>query len=192
MTILCDREIRELCTGSEPMISPFVSSQVSSKEVDGKTQKVISYGLSSYGYDIRADTRWSIFSGFNCEVIDPKKSSKESFYEVESSESILLPPHSYALTSSYEKLMMPKDVSGICLGKSTYARCGLIVNVTPLEAGWQGIITIEVANTTPLPLRVYIMEGIMQVLFFRGAPPDVSYANRGGKYMHQQGITYAR
>jgi dCTP deaminase len=176
----------------EPMIVPFVDHQVREEE-DGL--KVISYGLSSFGYDLRAGLVWDLFSPYGGSTyVDPKSPDPRHFYrqEVSPHEAIVLPPHTYALTSSLEYLRMPPDVEGICVGKSTYARCGIIVNVTPLEPGWEGNLTIEISNSTHLPVKIYAHEGICQLLFFKGASvPEVSYATRNGKYQGQRGITRA-
>jgi len=157
---------------------------------------VISYGQTSFGYDIRASQDWQIFTDIYCGEIDPKNIDPGCFQcrTVTASKGnyIKIPPNSYALTSSLEYIKMPRNVTGVCVGKSTYARCGIHVNVTPLEAGWEGHITIEISNGTRLPVRVYPGEGIMQVLFFEGEQPRTSYADRKGKYQGQRGITHAR
>jgi dCTP deaminase len=175
------------------IITPFIDRQV--REKDGK--RVISYGLSSYGYDIRLGNEFKLFRypvdtiGV---VVDPKNMEPEILEDctVGDNKPVIIPPNAFALGRSVEKFKMPRDITGICLGKSTYARCGIIVNITPLEAGWEGILTIEISNTTPLPAAVYAGEGIAQVLFFRGEPCLTSYADRGGKYQGQEGITVAR
>jgi dCTP deaminase len=165
------------------MISPFAEKQVG----EGK----ISYGVSSFGYDARAGYKWKIFTDILGLTVDPKKQDHGIFHEIVADESIILPPNSYALTHTIEEFIIPDNVSCICVGKSTYARCGIHVNVTPLEAGWRGQVTVEISNATRLPVKVYPGEGIMQVLFFEGERPDVSYADRNGKYQDQKGITLA-
>ncbi len=163
------------------MIEPFESGQV--------RQGVISYGLSSYGYDIRVADEFKIFHNVNTTVVDPKNFDDASFVEF-GGQICTIPPNSFALARSIEYLRMPRNVTGLVLGKSTYARCGIVTNFTPLEAGWEGHITIEISNTTPLPARIYANEGIAQVLFFAGDEPcRVSYADRKGKYQGQRGIT---
>lgn len=168
------------------MIVPFVISQIS----DG----VISYGLGSYGYDIRIADEFKIFTNINSVVVDPKNFDPASFVEF-TGPVCTIPPNSFALGRSIEYMRMPQNVTGIVLGKSTYARCGIITNFTPLEAGWEGHITIEISNTTPLPARIYAGEGIAQVLFFESDQEcRTSYAERpgGGKYQDQQGIVLAK
>lgn len=187
--ILSDREIAELARRG--MIEPFVGRQV--REEDGV--RVISYGLSSFGYDVRIAGEFFVFSNVFAEtVVDPKDFLSAAMVrrEVRPHEAVVIPPNSYALGRSLERFRMPGDVVGVCVGKSTYARAGVIVNVTPLEPGWEGYITIEISNATPLPVKVYAHEGIMQVLFFRGAAPSTTYADRGGKYQGQRGVTFAR
>lgn len=171
---------------NQGMIEPFVNAQVN----DG----VISYGLSSYGYDIRIADEFKIFTNVNTTIVDPKNFDANSFVGFQG-KICTIPPNSFALGRSIEYMRMPRNVTGIVLGKSTYARCGIVTNFTPLEAGWEGHITIEISNTTPLPARIYANEGIAQVLFF--ASDDVcriSYADRpgGGKYQGQKGITVAK
>lgn len=181
--ILADHQIRDLSL-NEGMIEPFVEKQ---------THKgVISYGLSSYGYDARCSNEFKIFTNVDNAIVDPKAFSEKSFVDRTVDECII-PPNSFVLTRSVENFRIPKDVLVICLGKSTYARCGLIVNVTPLEPGWEGHVTLEISNTTPLPAKVYANEGVAQFLFFKGsAPCEVSYADRAGKYMGQRGVTLPR
>jgi len=181
--ILADHQIRHLAV-SEAMIEPFVEKQ--------KRQGVISYGLSSYGYDARCSDEFMIFTNVDNAVVDPKNFSQQSFVE-RKTDVCIIPPNSFVLTRSVEYFRIPQDVLVICLGKSTYARCGLIVNVTPLEPGWEGHVTLEISNTTPLPAKVYANEGVAQFLFFKGsAPCEVSYADRQGKYMGQRGVTLPR
>lgn len=166
------------------MIDPFEPEQVRAG--------VISYGLSSYGYDIRVADEWKIFTNVNSTVVDPKNLDTQAFIEFQG-EICTIPPNSFALARSIEYMRMPRNVTGIVLGKSTYARCGIITNFTPLEAAWEGHITIEISNTTPLPARIYANEGIAQILFFESDEDcRVSYADRAGKYQGQQGITLPR
>ncbi len=178
--LLADHQIRHLAQ-TQHMIEPFVEKQTR----DG----VISYGLSSFGYDARAAREFKIFTNVDNAMVDPKDFSHQSFVD-RSTDVCIIPPNSFALTHTVEYFRIPKDVLVICLGKSTYARCGLIVNVTPLEPGWEGHVTLEISNTTPLPAKVYANEGVAQFLFFKGsAPCEVSYADRKGKYMGQRGVT---
>lgn len=183
--ILNDEEIRELCvvparetTHRSPMITPFV---------ERCEEGVISYGVSSYGYDIRAGYEWKLFTNMQTAIVDPKKPSEKSFVNCMPlhGDTVIIPPNSYALTSSVEEFHMPPDVMAICLGKSTYARVGISINCTPLEPGWKGYLTIEVANCTPCPVMVYPGEGIAQLIFFRGRQPKTTYASRKGKYQNQ-------
>jgi len=176
--ILNDRQIAE----AKPL-SPFVEGL--------KREGKISYGLGSFGYDIRLDEEFRIFTDVHSTEIDPKEFDESAFVEVEK-ETCLIPPNSFALGKSLEKFDMPEDLFGVVVGKSTYARCGIIVNMTPIEPGWRGYLTIEISNTTPLPAKVYAHEGIAQVIFFRGERPEVNYADRDGKYQDQQGIEVAK
>jgi dCTP deaminase len=170
------------------IIEPFVSHQV--REENGK--KIISYGLSSYGYDIRCADEFKVFTNINTAMIDPKNFDENAFVDF-TGEVCIIPPNSFALARSLEFFRMPNDVLGICLGKSTLARCGLVVNITPLEPAWRGHLTIEISNTTPLPAKIYANEGIAQLLFFEGDETcSVNYAMRHGKYNNQQGITLAQ
>lgn len=163
------------------MIHPFEPGQVR----DGN----ISYGLSSYGYDIRVSSEFKVFTNVHNSIVDPKNFDDRSFVDIEGSECII-PPNSFALARTEEYFRIPRDVLVICVGKSTYARCGLIVNVTPLEPTWEGYLTLEISNTTPLPAKVYGREGIAQLLFFEGdEEPETAYADRQGKYMEQTGVT---
>lgn len=185
--IMPDHWIREQALKNQ-MISPFVDAQ--NREKSG--QKIISYGLSSYGYDARCSDEFMIFTNVDNAIVDPKNFSNQSFVERQN-DVCVIPPNSFVLTRTVEYFRIPKDVLVICLGKSTYARCGLIVNVTPLEPGWEGHVTLELSNTTPLPAKVYAHEGIAQFLFFRGSSPcETSYADRSGKYMKQTGVTIPR
>jgi dCTP deaminase len=166
------------------MIEPFVEEQVN----DG----VISYGLSSYGYDIRVSDEFKIFTNVHSAVVDPKNFSPQSFID-HKGEVCVIPPNSFVLAQTVEYFRIPRDVLTICLGKSSYARCGLIVNVTPFEPEWEGYVTLEISNTTPLPARVYANEGIAQVLFFRANETcETSYADRKGKYQGQREIALPR
>lgn len=163
------------------MIEPFVEKQTA--------KGAISYGLSSYGYDARCSNEFKIFTNVDNAIVDPKNFNAQSFVDRET-DVCVIPPNSFALTRSVEYFRIPKDTLVICLGKSTYARCGLIVNVTPLEPGWEGHVTLEISNTTPLPAKVYANEGIAQFLFFKGSSDcEISYADRAGKYMGQRGVT---
>ena len=183
MSILPDHTIRGLAQ-NEAMIEPFLEKQ--------KGQNIISYGLSSYGYDARVSDEFMIFTNVDNAIVDPKNFDKQSFVE-RKTDVCVIPPNSFVLARTVEYFKIPKDVLVICLGKSTYARCGLIVNVTPLEPGWEGHVTLEISNTTPLPAKVYANEGIAQFLFYRGESPcEVTYADRGGKYMKQTGVTLPR
>jgi dCTP deaminase len=178
--ILVDREIREYVTKFR-MLEPF--------EENLKRNGVISFGLSSMGYDIRVTDEYKIFTNVKQAIVDPKQFNPDSFVDVKSA-TCVIPPNSFALARSVEYFRMPRSVLGICLGKSSYARCGIVVNITPLEPGWEGHLTIEISNTTPLPARIYSFEGIAQVLFFEaGSLPEVSYDDRKGKYQGQEGIT---
>ena len=178
--LMPDKWIREQSVNNG-MIEPFVEKQTR----DG----VISYGLSSYGYDARASRDFKIFTNVDNALVDPKNFSDASFVSRET-DICVIPPNSFVLTHTVEYFRIPRDVLVICLGKSTYARCGLIVNVTPLEPGWEGHVTLEISNTTPLPARVYANEGVAQFLFFKvSSACEVSYADRKGKYMGQRGVT---
>jgi len=180
MSIKSDRWIRRMAE-EEGMIEPFEPGQV--KEGN------ISYGLSSYGYDIRVAPEFKVFTNVHNVVVDPKSFDDRSFVDVHAKECII-PPNSFALARTEEYFRVPRDVLVVCLGKSTYARCGIIVNVTPLEPTWCGYLTLEISNTTPLPAKIYAGEGIAQLLFFQGdETPEITYADRKGKYMNQQGVT---
>jgi dCTP deaminase len=179
MAIKSDKWIREQAT-KHGMISPFSEKQVKSG--------CISYGLSSYGYDLRVSDEFKIFTNVNSAVIDPKNFDARSFVDVRG-DSIIVPPNSFALARSVEYFKIPRDVLTICVGKSTYARCGIIVNVTPFEPEWEGFVTLEISNTTPLPAKIYANEGLCQILFFQSDEVcEVSYADRNGKYQKQTGI----
>jgi dCTP deaminase len=183
MSIQNDRWIIEMAT-TRGMIEPFEQSQVR----DG----VISYGVSSYGYDMRVASEFRIFTNVLNSVVDPKFFDPKSFVEFEG-EICIVPPNSFALARSVEYFRIPRDVVTITVGKSTYARCGIITNVTPFEPEWEGYVTLEISNTTPLPAKVYANEGISQVLFFQSDETcEVSYADKKGKYQRQQGLTLPR
>ena len=180
MAIKADRWIREMAV-KHKMIEPFAEKQVS--------RGVISYGLSSYGYDIRIADEFKIFTNINTAIVDPKEFDTKSFVDFKG-DICIIPPNSFALGRSVEYFRVPRKIMTICVGKSTYARCGIITNVTPLEPEWEGFITLEVSNTTPLPARIYANEGIAQILFFESDEMcEVSYGDRKGKYQGQQGIT---
>ena len=170
------------------MIEPFVSKQVR----ENSEGKVISYGTSSYGYDIRCSDEFKIFTNINSAVVDPKAFDPNSFVDLKS-DVCIIPPNSFVLARTVEYFRIPRDVLTICLGKSTYARCGIIVNVTPLEPEWEGHVTLEFSNTTPLPAKIYANEGVAQVLFL-GADEvcETSYRDRAGKYQGQTGVTLPR
>lgn len=182
--VLSDREIATLCTGETPMLSPFVPRQ------EGKP----SYGLGSYGYDLRLGRRLLVPLGGLNVVLDPVTFPTNHFRAVEVEGTFELAPNAQVLAESVEWFRMPDDVCGVCWGKSSYARCGLLVNVTPLEPGWRGILTIELANVSPLPIRLHIGQGIAQVVFFRGERPNRTYAEKeaGGGYQDQPGVTLPR
>ena len=180
MTVLSDRWIKKMAI-ENGMIKPFIAEQ--------KSNNNISYGLSSYGYDARVSNEFKIFTDVDSAVVDPKNFSKDSFVSRKGNECII-PPNSFALASTIEYFKIPKNILVICLGKSTYARCGIIVNVTPLEPGWEGHVTLEFSNTTPLPAKIYANEGAAQFVFLSGnEDPEKTYAQRNGKYMKQSGVT---
>lgn len=181
--ILVDWEIRDYVQKYQ-MIDPFEDHLV--------REGAISYGLSSMGYDLRIADEFKIFTNINTTVVDPKRFDPRSFVDV-TGESCIIPPNSFALGRSLEYFRLPRTVLGLCIGKSTYARCGIVVNMTPLECEWEGHLTIEISNTTPLPAKIYSNEGIAQVIFLESAQVcEVSYADRGGKYQFQRGITIPR
>lgn len=183
MAIKADNWIRRMAQ-EQRMIEPFVDGQVR----DG----VISYGLSSYGYDIRVSNEFKIFTNVHSAVVDPKHFNSKSFIDYQG-DICVIPPNSFVLAQTVEYFRIPRDVLTICVGKSTYARCGLIVNVTPFEPEWEGYVTLEISNTTPLPARIYANEGIAQVLFFQSDEVcGISYADRKGKYQNQQSIMLPR
>jgi len=163
------------------MIDPFVDDQV--------RQGVISYGVSSYGYDVRVGDEFKVFTNVFNTVVDPKNFDPKSFVDIKA-DVCVIPPNSFALARTIEYFRIPRDILTVCVGKSTYARCGIIVNVTPFEPEWEGHVTIEISNTTPLPAKIYANEGIAQVLFFQGDEPcEVSYRDKKGKYQAQRGVT---
>lgn len=185
MSILSDTEIRHLAR-EQRMIDPFVDRQV---RVTDDGRRVVSYGLSSYGYDLRVADEFKVFTNVFNTVVDPKNFDPKSFVDL-SGEVCIVPPNSFALARSIEYFRVPRDILTMCIGKSTYARCGIIVNVTPFEPEWEGHVTLEISNTTPLPAKIYANEGLAQVVFFRANQPcEVSYADRQGKYQGQRGIT---
>ena len=180
MTVLSDKWIKEMVRTNN-MISPFENKQVRGNK--------ISYGLSSFGYDARVSNEFKIFTNVNSEIVDPKNFKLNNFISKKGDECII-PPNSFVLSSTVEYFRIPNDVMVICLGKSTYARCGIIVNVTPLEPSWEGNVTLEFSNTTPLPAKIYANEGAAQFIFLKGnEKPDITYADRKGKYMKQSGVT---
>jgi dCTP deaminase len=179
MTVKSDRWIRRMAR-EHRMIEPFSEKQV--------REGVVSYGLSSYGYDVRIADEFKIFTNINTTIVDPKAFDPRSFVDYQG-EVALIPPNSFALGRSVEYFKIPRNVLTICVGKSTYARCGIITNVTPFEPEWEGYVTLEISNTTPLPAKIYANEGIAQVLFFESDEAcETSYADRQGKYQGQQGI----
>lgn len=185
MTILSDKTIIEL-TQKYKMIAPFEAQQVRKSNTN---KKIISYGLSSYGYDARVANEFKIFTNVDSAVVDPKNFSNNSFVN-RSLDICTIPPNSFALARTVEYFRVPKNVLVICVGKSTYARCGIIVNVTPLEPEWEGYVTLEFSNTTPLPAKVYANEGACQFLFLKGDIDCLtSYKDKAGKYMNQRGVT---
>jgi dCTP deaminase len=187
LSIKSDRWIREKAL-ADAMIEPFEAGQVSS--LDGRP--IVSYGTSSYGYDIRCSREFKIFTNINSAVVDPKAFDESSFVEFEG-DVCIIPPNSFALASTVEYFRIPRNVLTICLGKSTYARCGIIVNVTPFEPEWEGYVTLEFSNTTPLPAKIYANEGVAQVIFFEASEEcEVSYKERSGKYQGQTGVTLPR
>jgi dCTP deaminase len=188
MSIKSDRWIRRMAR-EHRMIDPFVDGQV--RELDRQGRKVISYGVSSYGYDMRVAPEFKIFTNVLSAVVDPKQFDSKSFVEFEG-DVCIVPPNSFALARSVEYFRIPRNCLTICVGKSTYARCGIITNVTPFEPEWEGYVTLEISNTTPLPAKIYANEGICQVLFFEADDDDIcetSYADKAGKYQAQTGVT---
>ena len=187
MSLQSDKWIRKMAL-EKGMIEPFVDAQVKSF----KNQKIVSHGLSSYGYDIRVGSCFKVFTNVYNTIVDPKNFNEDAFVDIEG-DVCMIPPNSFALANTVEYFRIPRGFLTICLGKSTYARCGIIVNVTPFEPEWEGYVTIEISNTTPLPAKIYSNEGIAQILFFEAKEVcEVSYADRAGKYMKQTGITLPR
>ena len=183
MSIKSDKWIKKMCTNND-MICPFTDSQVK--------EGIISYGLSSYGYDIRVSNEYKIFTNVNNSIVDPKNFDERSFVDFVG-DVCIVPPNSFALARSVEYFKIPRKVLTICVGKSTYARCGIIVNVTPFEPEWEGYVTLEISNTTPLPAKIYSNEGLCQVLFFESDEDcKTSYKDKSGKYLKQRGITLPR
>ncbi len=179
MSIKSDRWIRKMAV-EQDMINPFSEKQV--------REGVISFGLSSYGYDLRVADEFKIFTNVNSTIVDPKNFDERSFVSIQT-DVALIPPNSFALARSVEYFKIPRDVLTICVGKSTYARCGIIVNVTPFEPEWEGFVTLEISNTTPLPARIYANEGLCQILFFQSNEMcETSYRDKSGKYQGQKGI----
>lgn len=198
MTILSDKQIKDLCLGSSfydedkqplPMISPYNPSQT---RIDDKGNRILSWGQSSYGYDVRVSNKFKIFTNINTTVIDPLAFDDKNYVDFEG-EFVIIPPNSFILASTIEYFNIPSDVIGVVLGKSTLARCGCSCLATPLEAGWSGELVLEFANTTPLPMKFYANQGCAQILFFKGdVPCEVSYATGNRKYQGQTGITLPR
>ena len=184
MSIKSDRWIRHMAH-EHGMIEPFQDSQIRSHG----DERVISYGTSSYGYDVRCAEDFKIFTNINSAIVDPKNFDASSFVDIKS-DVCIIPPNSFALARTVEYFRIPRNILTVCLGKSTYARCGIIVNVTPLEPEWEGHVTLEFSNTSPLPAKLYANEGVAQVLFFEADEVcETSYRDRGGKYQGQQGVT---
>ena len=184
MSIRPDHWIRKMAL-QHKMIEPFIDSQV--REGDGK--KIVSYGLSSYGYDLRVADEFKVFTNVYNSIVDPKQFREDAFVDIKA-DTCMIPPNSFALARSVEYFRIPRNVLTLCIGKSTYARCGIIVNVTPFEPEWEGYVTLEISNTTPLPAKVYAGEGLAQVLFLVSEEAcETSYADRNGKYMRQMQIT---
>ena len=184
MSIKSDRWIRKMAT-EEKMIEPFEPNQV--KSVDG--EKIVSYGTSSYGYDVRCSNEFKVFTNLESVIVDPKRFHESCFVD-KKADVCIIPPNSFALARTVEFFKIPRNVLTVCLGKSTYARCGIIVNVTPLEPEWEGHVTLEFSNTTPLPAKIYANEGVAQMLFFESDEDcETSYKDRAGKYQGQTGVT---
>ncbi|HEV3240692.1 MAG TPA: dCTP deaminase [Casimicrobiaceae bacterium] len=182
--IKSDNWIRRM-VAQQRMIEPFEPGQV--REINGR--KIVSYGTSSYGYDIRCSNEFKLFTNLNTTIVDPKNFDDKSFVDFKG-DSCIIPPNSFALARTVEYFRIPRNVLVLTVGKSTYARCGIIVNVTPLEPEWEGYVTLEFSNTTPLPARIYANEGVAQVIFFESDEVcETSYKDRGGKYQGQTGVT---
>ena len=185
MSIKSDKWIK-LMSANQEMIKPFSEDQI---RIDENGDKLISYGVSSYGYDVRCSNEFKVFTNIHSAIVDPKSFDEKSFVDI-TSDVCVIPPNSFALARTVEYFKIPRNVLTICLGKSTYARCGIIVNVTPLEPEWEGHVTLEFSNTTNLPAKIYAGEGVAQMLFFESDEEcDVSYKDRGGKYQGQTGVT---
>ena len=188
MSIKSDKWIRRMAQ-EHGMIEPFEPGQI---RQNAAHEKIVSYGTSSYGYDIRCAPEFKVFTNIYSTVVDPKNFDEKSFVDIQA-DVCIIPPNSFALARTVEYFRIPRDVLTVCVGKSTYARCGLIVNVTPFEPEWEGHVTLEISNTTPLPARIYANEGLAQVVFFLANEIcETSYADRAGKYMGQRGITIPR
>ncbi|MFV9924886.1 MAG: dCTP deaminase [Francisella endosymbiont of Hyalomma scupense] len=184
MTIKSDKWIKKM-SQEHNMIEPFEAGQV--KVINN--QKIVSYGTSSYGYDVRCADEFKIFTNINSSIVDPKDFNDKNFVDFKG-DVCIIPPNSFTLARTVEKFKIPRDILVVCLGKSTYARCGIIVNVTPLEPEWEGYVTLEFSNTTPLPAKIYANEGVAQMLFFQSDEEcETSYADKGGKYQGQVGVT---
>ena len=184
MSIKSDKWIRQMAQ-QQQMIEPFAENQIR----HSSNGRVISYGVSSYGYDVRCADEIKVFTNINSAIVDPKDFSPKSFMDVKA-DVCIIPPNSFVLARTIEYFRIPRDVLTICLGKSTYARCGIIVNVTPLEPEWEGHVTLEFSNTTNLPAKIYANEGVAQIIFLESDEPcETSYKDRGGKYQGQQGVT---
>ena len=187
MSIKSDKWIRRMAA-EHGMIEPFEPGQV--REVDGK--RIVSFGTSSYGYDVRCSNEFKIFTNINSTIVDPKNFDEKSFVDLKG-DVCIIPPNSFALARTVERFAIPRNVLVVCLGTSSYARCGIVVNVTPLEPEWEGHVTLEFSNTTPLPARIYANEGVAQVLFLESDEVcETSYKDRGGKYQGQRGVTLPR
>ena len=187
MSIKSDRWIRQMAVAQD-MINPFSATQVRHNE----SGRIVSYGTSSYGYDVRCANEFKIFTNINSTIVDPKNFDHNNFVDFVG-DVCIIPPNSFALARTVEYFRIPRSVLTVCLGKSTYARCGIIVNVTPFEPEWEGYVTLEFSNTTPLPAKIYANEGVAQVLFFESDEVcETSYKDRGGKYQGQVGVTLPR
>ena len=197
MGLLSDRQIMDLCIPDPhtrevmpKMLHPYYA-YLERKLESG--EPAISFGQSSYGYDVRAADEWKVFTNVHSTIVDPKAFDERNFIDVSGKGHVIIPPNSFALARTVEYFKVPADILVICLGKSTYARCGIIVNVTPLEPGWEGHVTLEFSNTTPLPAKIYANEGVAQMLFLRADGPCIqTYADRKGKYQGQTGVTLPR
>lgn len=187
MSIKADRWIKDMSL-NHGMIEPFINTQIT----ENKCECVISYGLSSYGYDVRCAPEFKLFTNINSAIVDPKHFNENSFVDI-NADVCIIPPNSFVLARTVEYFRIPRNILTICLGKSTYARCGIIVNVTPLEPEWEGHVTLELSNTTPLPAKIYAGEGIAQMIFLHSDEScEESYSDRNGKYQKQQGVTLPR